>query len=549
MRIISIGLMVAASLAVYAAPASAAPSCSPSSNSARILTKPSPNALHPDWQGDNFVGTGWSLTPKKIISNVTGRYALGDLHGSRSGVVNRNIYVVLSEWDCAGIPGGASAPASAGATADAANFDGAWERLGTQCEASHTRANGDYFTILASTYAAGCGVTCANISLKRLAENGLEVAANCGPAGGGPLQPVQHRYRLRGGLIEETAGAAVTARYEKCEALAPGDTEAALPCQDGAYGLAEISGALYQPVLKIRHDANAIQAAAGHASWYAVKCDAAGRVSRIEKFVFGKLTSATVPDYVDSTSFVKSMTISSPDGTLLTTAFITRDGGNRPVKVESKGADGQSKNAATIAYDGSRQIVQVVDGSSGQLTSRWERWFYPDGPARIWKVFYPAYWYEYQYGSPAGNMLVRYKGDKNGAFWKTTFQYDAWQNVVSESSIALNDTSDTLSKTGAYGDGDLVQEAAILKNGDKLEWQTLYDERHSYTESRLTANGRYVVRFVVTRNGSALEGTTAYAPDGRLLVTYPGVSMRYIHRDGSPVDGGAFKKSASGMLW
>jgi hypothetical protein len=108
MRIISIGLMAAASLAVYAAPASAAPSCSPSSNSARILTKPSPNALHPDWQGDNFVGTGWSLTPKKIISNVTGRYALGDLHGSRGGVVNRNVYVLLSEWDCAGIPGSRS---------------------------------------------------------------------------------------------------------------------------------------------------------------------------------------------------------------------------------------------------------------------------------------------------------------------------------------------------------------------------------------------------------------------------------------------------------
>jgi hypothetical protein len=520
---------------------------------ARFLTKPSPDALHPDWQGDNFVGTGWSLTPKKIISNVTGRYALGDLHGSRGGIVNRNIYVLLSEWDCSGMAGASDpvpAAPSAGATADVANFDGTWERLGTQCKATHTRANGDYFTIVGSTYAAGAGVTCANISLKRLAGNVFEIAANCSPPGGGPSQPVRHRYRLRSGLIEETAGTAVTAGYEKCDALAPGDTDAALPCQDGAYGLAEISSTLlYQPVLKIRHDANAIQAAAGHASWCAVKCDASGRVARIDKFVFGKLASTTVPDYVDNTSFAKSMTISSPDGTVLTTAFITRDGSNRPVKVESKGADGKSKNAATFAYDGSKQIAQVIDGSSGQLTSRWERWFYPDGPVRIWKVFYPAHWYEYQYGSPAGNMLVRYKGDKNGAFWKTTFQHDAWRNVVSESSIALNDASDTLSKTGGYANGDLVKEAAILKNGDKLEWQTLYDEQHNSTESRLTANGRYVVKFVVTRNGSALQGTSAYAPDGRLLVPYPGLVVRYIHRDGSPVDGGAFKKSASGMLW
>jgi hypothetical protein len=351
-------------------------------------------------------------------------------------------------------------------------------------------------------------------------------------------------------LIEETAGAGVRARYEKCDALASGGTDMPLPCADSAYAFADISGtSLYQPILKIRYDVKAIEAAPGQASWHAVKCDAAGRVARIDKFVLGKLTSTTVPEYVGATSFVKSMIMSSPDGGLLTTALITRDGSNRPVRVESKGADGTSKNAATFAYEADRQIVQVFDGASGQLTSRWERWFYPDGPVRIWKVFYPTYWYEYQYSSPAGRMLVRYKGDKNGAFWKTTFQHDAWQNVVSESSIALNDTTDTVSKTGAYAHGDLVKEVALLKNGDKLEWQSLYDEQHNCTESRLTANGRYVVKFVVTRNGSALQGTTAYAPDGHLLATYPGLVMRYIHRDGSPIDGGAFKKSANGMLW
>src|SRR5882757_6898413 len=49
------------------ASAAADPYCSPGSNSARILTKPAPNALHPDWRGDNFVGTGWTLIPKKIV--------------------------------------------------------------------------------------------------------------------------------------------------------------------------------------------------------------------------------------------------------------------------------------------------------------------------------------------------------------------------------------------------------------------------------------------------------------------------------------------------
>jgi hypothetical protein len=51
-------------------------------NAARILTKPAPNAIHPDWTGDSFVGTGWTFIPKKVVSNVMGQYALGDLRGS-----------------------------------------------------------------------------------------------------------------------------------------------------------------------------------------------------------------------------------------------------------------------------------------------------------------------------------------------------------------------------------------------------------------------------------------------------------------------------------
>jgi hypothetical protein len=535
------------------ASAAADPYCSPGSNSARILTKPAPNALHPDWRGDNFVGTGWTLIPKKIVSNITGRYAYGDLHGSRGGVVNRNIYVLLSEWDCTGVPGSASdtTTATAAAPANLAGFEGTWERLGTQCEASHTHAKGQYFTIAGSTFAPGDGAKCENISLTRYGKDIVEVSGTCRTAEQGPPSAINHRYKLRNGLIDQIAGAAVLARYEKCDVAASDETPPALPCEDGAHARADITSImLYRPLLEIRHDnVEALARSSENASWNMVKCDDAHRVASIQKVVFGKPTTTTTLEYVDNGSFVKKLVVTSADAAVLTTAFVTRDGDNRVVNVESKGANSQSANAVTFTYDGEKQIGQALDGSTGLVTARWERWLYPDGAVRIWKVIYPAYWYEYQYGSGTGTMLVRYKGDKDGAFWKTTFQHDQWRNLVGEGSIPLKDTSDTVSKTGAYFKGDLVKEFAVMKNGEKHEWQNVYDDQHSYTESQLSVNGRYIAKFVVTRNGSALQGTTAYAPDGHKLVYYPGLAMRYINRDGSPVDGGAFEKSAKGMLW
>jgi hypothetical protein len=74
--------------------------CSPKIHAARILSKPAPNAVHPHWRGDNFVGPGWTFVAKQTVTNTTGIYARGDLHGSRGGVVNRDIFILLSEWEC-----------------------------------------------------------------------------------------------------------------------------------------------------------------------------------------------------------------------------------------------------------------------------------------------------------------------------------------------------------------------------------------------------------------------------------------------------------------
>jgi hypothetical protein len=81
-------------------PAQAERSCSPNTNAARILAQPSPNAIHPAWRGDAFVGVSWSFLPRRTVSNMTGQYAFGDLLSPRGGVVNRDVYILLSEWQC-----------------------------------------------------------------------------------------------------------------------------------------------------------------------------------------------------------------------------------------------------------------------------------------------------------------------------------------------------------------------------------------------------------------------------------------------------------------
>ena len=95
-------------LVIYASSVRADSFCAPKDNNARILTKPSPNAVHPDWRGDNFVGTGWSFLPRKIVNTMTGQYAQGSLRGPRGAVVNRRVFILLSEWNCSGASEGPS---------------------------------------------------------------------------------------------------------------------------------------------------------------------------------------------------------------------------------------------------------------------------------------------------------------------------------------------------------------------------------------------------------------------------------------------------------
>ncbi len=74
--------------------------CHPHDNTARVLSKPAPNAIHKDWMGENYIGTSWSLKPKQMIRSGSFAFVNGDLYSPRGGLINKNVYVLASEWSC-----------------------------------------------------------------------------------------------------------------------------------------------------------------------------------------------------------------------------------------------------------------------------------------------------------------------------------------------------------------------------------------------------------------------------------------------------------------
>jgi hypothetical protein len=94
-------------LALCASPAQAVPAqCHAKGDKARILSAPSPTAVHPDWVGAS-VGTSWTFSSKKGIVKTPGMnkpgadvYLRGDLISPRGGTVTKNVFIVLDEWNC-----------------------------------------------------------------------------------------------------------------------------------------------------------------------------------------------------------------------------------------------------------------------------------------------------------------------------------------------------------------------------------------------------------------------------------------------------------------
>jgi formylglycine-generating enzyme required for sulfatase activity len=100
LQLLKRGLCVSAYLILFCTSSHAGSLCSPKSNNARILSAPSPNAIDPQWAGDSFIGIGWSFYLHQTIKGPTGIFGKGNLHGTRGGIAQKDVFILLSEWTC-----------------------------------------------------------------------------------------------------------------------------------------------------------------------------------------------------------------------------------------------------------------------------------------------------------------------------------------------------------------------------------------------------------------------------------------------------------------
>lgn len=76
-------------------------SCAPKDVTARILKSPNPNDTHPDWAGEDTIGTSWSLAAHARYYDDAGRtYLTGEIISPRGAIVTAQAFVLESEWTC-----------------------------------------------------------------------------------------------------------------------------------------------------------------------------------------------------------------------------------------------------------------------------------------------------------------------------------------------------------------------------------------------------------------------------------------------------------------
>lgn len=73
-------------------------SCAPKDNTAKILASPSVDDIHPDWQGESYVGLSWTFVPDS--DNLHKKFLHGDLYSPKGAVVTPDAYIMTSQWDC-----------------------------------------------------------------------------------------------------------------------------------------------------------------------------------------------------------------------------------------------------------------------------------------------------------------------------------------------------------------------------------------------------------------------------------------------------------------
>ncbi|MBN9454463.1 MAG: hypothetical protein J0I42_21205 [Bosea sp.] len=93
--------LILCGLVLFSTAALAGPTCSPSDDNARILSGPSADTPHRNWQNGKRVGYGWSLQVERSAHDAAGtEYYVGDLYDPNGSLATRKVFVIEREWDC-----------------------------------------------------------------------------------------------------------------------------------------------------------------------------------------------------------------------------------------------------------------------------------------------------------------------------------------------------------------------------------------------------------------------------------------------------------------
>lgn len=303
------------------------------------------------------------------------------------------------------------------------------------------------------------------------------------------------------------------------------------------------------PLLSGKIDRRKLEAKGDAASWYDVECDATGRPALFTRYQFGRKTGLTALEYDSLSSHVIRQVDKNPDGKILSTDVIARDAKMRPARIEILGANGESEKIGLFSYQDDYVDLNISAAKDGAALWHAHEWFDDSGAVTRAQWHYPKFWYDYHYDPKTGLYPSHDKYDGDQKFAITDYEYDEFGNTLSRRSKCIVDTCDTMTSFGKFDHGHLAHEETKLKSGDQLVWENQYDAEGRLAVSRLNANGRFVVRFVVERDGTLVKRTVAYSPKGKKLFVYDRAETVYITRDGSPVNGGEYKRFTKHNVW
>lgn len=317
----------------------------------------------------------------------------------------------------------------------------------------------------------------------------------------------------------------------------------------GSYVFVQLVTFLYDPLLGPKVDRQMLEAKGDAASWYDVECDAAGRPSIFTRYEFGKKTGLTAVEYDGQSNHVARQVAKGPDGNVLDTSVIARNAKMRPARIEVLNADGVAEKVGLFSYRDDFVDLNITEVKSGASLWHAREWFDDSGALARAYWYYARFWYDYHYDPKTGLYPVHDKYDGDLKFETTKYEYDEFGNTLSRRSTCIVDTCDTVTNFGKYDHGHLAHEEAKLKSGDQLVWENAYDAEGRLAVSHLNANGRFVIKFVVERDGPLVEQTVAYSPQGKKLFVYDRAETVYITRNGSPVNGGKYKRFTKHDVW